>query len=419
MKLPWDKKYICWAVTAFLTIAAAILFYMMLNNWEIVRGVLKLVFKSLRPITYGLIMAYLLNPLVNAIEHSVVYPLSKSVFKKRKRHIASVSRGVSIFAAWCVTVILLFALTALVVPQLYSSIESLILQIPSHTERALKWGSSILKENPEILAFLNKSLTGFSTNLTEIAKKVEEILPNINVVIVRLSSSLYDAAVMILNILVGVIVSVYILKDKEKFAAQIKKFLYSTMSTERANKTIVLGRLTHDKFGNFITGKIFDSIIIGMLCFVILAIFNIPYSALISVIVGVTNVIPFFGPFIGAIPSAILILFADPFKCLTFIVIIIILQQFDGNILGPKILGSTTGVSSFWVIFSILVGSGLFGVWGMVCAVPMFAVIYTLVKDGCSKSLRKKGIDYSSETFESIDHIDESTSAPIWFDREE
>ncbi len=419
MKLPWDKKYICWALTAFLTIAAAILFFMMLNNWEIVRGVLKLVFKSLRPITYGLIMAYLLNPLVNAIEHSVVYPLSKSVFKKRKRHIAPVSRGVSIFAAWCVTVILLFALTALVVPQLYSSIESLILQIPSHTERALRWGSSLLKENPEILEFLNKSLTGFSTNLTEIAKKIEEILPNINVVIVRLSSSLYDAAVLILNLLVGVIVSVYILKDKEKFAAQIKKLLYSTMSTERANKTIVLGRLTHDKFGNFITGKIFDSIIIGMLCFVILTIFNVPYSALVSVIVGVTNVIPFFGPFIGAIPSAILILFADPIKCLTFIVIIIILQQFDGNILGPKILGSTTGVSSFWVIFSILVGSGLFGVWGMVCAVPMFAVIYTLIKDGCSKSLRKKGIDYSSETFESIDHIDERTSAPIWFDREE
>jgi len=186
------------------------------------------------------------------------------------------------------------------------------------------------------------------------------------------------------------------------------------MPLKNANNTIAFWRLTHDKFGNFITGKIFDSLIIGLLCFIILTLVNMPYAALVSAIVGVTNVIPFFGPFIGAIPSAFLILLVDPIKCITFVLIIIILQQFDGNILGPKILGSTTGISSFWVMFSILVGSGLFGVWGMVCAVPLFAVIYTLVKDFCHNSLRKKGIDYSSETYERIDHIDEDTNAPKW-----
>lgn len=418
MKLPWDKKYLCWAITSFLTIAAAISFYMILNNWEWVKAVSGIAFKSLRPITYGLVMAYLLNPLLNAVEYSVICPVAKSVFKKNKKCVAPISRGVSIFIAWCVTVLLIFALMALVVPQLYTSIESLILQIPQSTEKLMVWGSALLEENPEILMYLNKLLSGFSTNLTEIATKVEALLPNINILIVRLSSSLYDAVMILLNLLIGVIVSVYILKDKEKFSAQIKKLMYSTMSVKKANGILKFGRLTHDKFGNFITGKIFDSIIIGVLCFVILIIFRIPYATLVSVIVGFTNVIPFFGPFIGAIPSALLILFVDPIKCLTFVVIIIVLQQFDGNILGPKILGSTTGVSSFWVLFSILIGSGLFGIWGMICAVPLFAVVYSLVKESCGKELRKKGIDYTSETFERIDYIDEETNSPIWIDRD-
>ena len=141
----------------------------------------------------------------------------------------------------------------------------------------------------------------------------------------------------------------------------------------------------------------------------------VPYSVLVSVIVGITNVIPFFGPFIGAIPSAFLILLADPVKCITFVVIIIILQQFDGNILGPKILGNTTGISSFWVLFSILVGSGLFGAWGMVCAVPVFAVIYSIAHEMCHISLRRKGIDYSTETYKKLGYIDETTGAPEGF----
>lgn len=416
MKLPWDKKQLCWGITAFLTIAASIAFYMMFTHWESVRGVILIIVQSVRPITYGLIMAYLLNPLMNGIENNLIKPLTKSVFKKKERCVGKVSRGVSIFLTWCSALLFVFALVALVVPQLYESIESLIIKIPEYTEKALTWGNNLLEKNPEILAYLNKSISGFSTNLTEIAKKVEQILPNVNVIIVRLSSSLYEAVISVLNLIIGLIVSVYVLKDKEKFIAQSKRLLYSTMSVDGANRVVSLGKRTHSKFGNFITGKIFDSIIIGVLCFIILSIFRIPYSALVSVIVGVTNVIPFFGPFIGAIPSALLILFVDPLKCLTFIIIIIVLQQFDGNILGPRILGSTTGVPSFWVMFSILVGSGLFGIWGMVCAVPLFAVIYSLIREGCTKSLREKGIDYTAETYEKIDSIDVKTKAPVWSD---
>ncbi len=418
MKLPWEKKHIVWGITAFLTIAAAIIFYMVIEKWDTVQGVFLLVAKSIRPITYGLILAYLLNPLLNVIEHSFMLPLGKVLFKKNHKRAHSFARGTSILLAWMLAVVFIFALFALVMPEIYKSIESLIQIVPEFGNRLLENANRILKENPDILSFLEKFISGFTTDFAEIMQRVQDWLPNLNVMITSLTGSVYAVITVVFNMLVGIIVSVYILKDKEKFVAQIKRIFYSIMSMTKANNLIAFFRLSHDKFGNFITGKIFDSLIIGILCFIILLIFNMPYAALVSVIVGVTNVIPFFGPFIGAIPSAILILFADPIKCITFIIIIIVLQQFDGNILGPKILGSTTGISSFWVMFAILVGSGLFGVWGMVCSVPLFAVIYTLVGDGCHHALRRKGIDYSSESFENIDHIDDETNAPVWLDKE-
>lgn len=418
MKLPWEKKHICWGVTAFLTISASILFYVILQNWESVGAILSIIGKSLRPITYGLILAYLLNPLLNIIEHSLIFPLTKRIFKKNRKLAHGVSRALSIILAWVIAIVFVFTLFALVLPEIYKSIESLIEIVPQVGNRILVSATKLLDENPDILNFLENFISGFTTDFAEIMNKVQEWLPNLNVMITSLTGSVYAVITAVLNMLIGIIVSVYILKDKEKFIAQFKRLFYSLMPTHKANNVIAFFRLTHDKFGNFITGKIFDSLIIGILCFIILLILNIPYAALVSVIVGVTNVIPFFGPFIGAIPSALLILFAEPIKCITFIIVIIILQQFDGNILGPKILGSTTGLSSFWVMFAILVGSGLFGVWGMVCAVPLLAVIFALSSDGCHISLRKKGIDYTSETFEKIDHIDETTNTPVWLDKE-
>lgn len=418
MKLPWDKKYICWGITAFATVAASIVFFMILKEWETVGGVFALIAKSLRPITYGLIIAYILNPLMNAVERGFVLPVMKKIFKKGTRRFKGSVRIISIIITWAVTTLLVLALVDLVVPEISNSIETLVQSFPGYASKALSWGEELLKKNPMILNYLEESISGFSTNLSDLAARLKEIIPNINTLILGVSSGVYGMVSAVLNLLIGIIVSVYILKDKEKFVAQIKRLFYSTMPTKKANNVIAVCRLTHDKFGNFITGKIFDSIIIGILCFIILTMFNMPYGALVSVIVGVTNVIPFFGPFIGAIPSALLILLVDPIKCITFVVIIIVLQQFDGNILGPKILGSTTGVSSFWVLFSILVGSGLFGIWGMICAVPLFAVIYTLVKDGCHASLQKKGVDYSCETFENIDHIDEKTNSPVWLTEE-
>ncbi len=418
MKIPWEKKHLSWGITAFLTISASVLFFMMLLKWDSFALVVSGLVKSLEPITYGLILAYLLNPLVNIIENGMILPICKKVFKKNPKRARGVARGFSITLAWIIAILFVVTLFALILPEIYKSISSLIELVPRLGTAFLRRAYTILYKNPEIIDFLENFILGFTTDFSETMVKVQELLPNLNVMLTSLTDSVYALVTAVLNILIGIIVSVYVLKDKEKFVAQFKRLFYSLFSTKKANNVIAFFRLTHDKFGNFIAGKILDSLIIGMLCFVILVILNIPYAALVSVIVGVTNLIPFFGPFIGAIPSAILILFADPVKCLTFIVVIIILQQFDGNILGPKILGSTTGLSSFWVMFAILVGSGMFGVWGMVCAVPVLAVIFTLTSDGCHSALRKKGIDYNAETFEKIDHIDEATNSPVWIDEE-
>lgn len=417
MKLPWENKNKSWGITAFLTIAASIIFFLVLYRWDKVSQIIALFTKSLAPITYGLILAYLLNPLVNVIEHSLLLPLFNKMFKKNRKRAIGFARGTSIFFAWIISVVFVVVIFALIIPELYSSIETLISKIPEYSAHIVEEATKILKKNPEIVIYIQDLTENFSTDFTKIMTGVKDWIPNLNVMITGLTDSVWAVVSVLFNILVGIIVSVYVLKDKEKFVAQFKRLFYSTMSYRKANNTIAFWRLTHDKFGNFITGKIFDSLIIGVICFIVLIIANMPYAALISVIVGVTNVIPFFGPFIGAIPSAFLVLLVDPLKCISFVIIIILLQQFDGNILGPKILGDTTGVSSFWVMFSIMLGSGLFGVVGMICSVPVFAVLYTLVKDGCHVALRKKGIDYSTETFERIDHIDEDTKAPRWINK--
>lgn len=418
MKLPWEKKHICWGITAFITIVACILFYMILQKWSFVESLFGMIAGSLAPITYGLILAYLINPMLKFIEGTIVLPIVKGLAKKRNKRVKSMSRMISIVLSWAVTIAVIYMLLALVLPEISESIESLIVSLPEYAQHAMDWGGDLVKKSPAVESFLQQLIDGFSANSDDMVAKINELMPNFDQLLSRVTSSLYSVFSAIMNVLIGVIVSVYILKDKEKFTAQTKKVFYSILPVKKANNVIATLRMTHDKFGNFITGKIFDSMIIGVLCFIIMTIFNMPYPVLISVIVGVTNIIPFFGPFIGAIPSAFLILFADPGKCPGFVIFIILLQQFDGNILGPKILGSTTGISSFWVLFSILVGSGIFGVWGMICAVPLFAVIYSFIREGCHCSLSKKGMDYSSETYEKIDHIDGDTLAPVWLEKE-
>ena len=289
----------------------------------------------------------------------------------------------------------------MILPQLISTINGVIENFPSNADTVYRWLQQLLADNPQVESTV---LEGYEKGLLKIETWVTTDLVKI---MSSVLSGVMSGVVFIKNLLIGLIVMVYLLNIKELFAAQGKKLVYGCFPLRIANRVVEKIRFIHQVFGGFIIGKLLDSLIIGIICFVCLSVMKMPYVMLVSVIVGVTNIIPFFGPFIGAVPSAILILFDNPLKCLYFLIFILLLQQFDGNILGPKILGNSTGLSSFWVLFSILVFGGVMGFIGMIIGVPTFAVVYSLVSEWVNSSLKKKGLSQNTQDYHGLDHIDE------------
>ena len=292
------------------------------------------------------------------------------------------------------------ALISMVLPQLISSIMGLVDTLPDSIRNVTNWLQNLLADNPEIEQTAMQFYQEGINTLTVWVKN--DMIPQLT----TLMSSLVGTFNFFKNLLIGIIIAVYVLNSKELFAAQAKKLLYSVVKVPQANLIIDNIRFTHRVFGGFINGKLLDSLIIGVICFVGMSILKLPYSMLISVIIGVTNIIPFFGPFIGAIPSTFLILLINPMQALYFLIFVFALQQFDGNILGPKILGDSTGLSSFWVMFAILLFGGLFGFVGMVLGVPLFAVFYSFVSGMVCRSLRKKVLPEKTSAYYDLDHID-------------
>ena len=290
----------------------------------------------------------------------------------------------------------------MIIPGLIDSIVKIIEILPSSMERLTQWASSKLTESPELYNIVSVWIDDFTANAVNFV--TETLLPQYSSLAVYISESIMGMLNLIKNIFVGIIVCVYFLNIKDTFAGQIKKVIVATFKESTAEEILQGAAFTNKTFGGFINGKIIDSIIIGILCFICMSIFNWEYTLLISCIIGVTNIIPFFGPFIGAIPSALLILMVNPMQCVYFLIFILALQQFDGNILGPKILGDSTGLASFWVLFSVIVGGGLFGFVGMVVGIPLFAVIYAYFSRSINKRLAKKGFsvdlsDYKVDSY--------------------
>ena len=252
--------------------------------------------------------------------------------------------------------------------------------------------------------------------MTQVLPSVQEIISEVST---SLIGSVVDLLVWLFNFIIGIIISIYLLSSKELFCAQAKKITYALLREERANNLINNMRFANKTFGGFLIGKILDSFIIGILCFIGTSVLKIPYALLISVIVGVTNIIPFFGPYLGAIPCALILIMINPIKCVVFLIFVLVLQQFDGNVLGPKILGNSTGLSSFWVIFSITVFGGLFGVLGMFVGVPVFAVIYAAIKTFVSQRLVKKNLPADTNYYMQNDYhsaeADTNTGTEIKF----
>ena len=292
----------------------------------------------------------------------------------------------------------------MILPQLIRSIMNIIYSFPHYVNVVENWLNSVVEKgwklNPDMISQINQ----YSSRLQEYLTNT--ILPQMQSMMKNISASFLDLLVFLKNFLIGAIVSLYILADKEGFVAKAKMATYAVLPAKWATFLVHSMRFTHKTFGGFISGKILDSAIIGVLCYVGTSIIGTPYAILVSVIVGVTNVIPFFGPYLGAIPCILLILLVDPIQSLYFLIFILVLQQFDGNILGPKILGESTGLSSFMVIVAIMVGGGLFGVPGMIVGVPVFAVLNAAVWKLIGRSLDEKEMSADAEFYKDIDCVD-------------
>jgi len=391
-------------LTIFLVIAACIILYFAFLRADTLFSVAGTIIEILKPIIYGFAIAYLLNPIVKETDKYLL-PVLRIKIKKEKTA-RQFSRAAGILFALLVLFAVIFALLNMLIPELFHSIRNLMETLPGQLNSGIEAIENLQKEQSTMGLLLGNILNHASETLQNWIQT--DLLRQMNIWMTNITTGAMNVLSEVFNFLVGCIVSVYMLFSKELFAAQMKKILYGVMSIEHANMTLHITRKSNEIFGGFIIGKIIDSAIIGVLCFLGLTLLDMPYILLVSVIVGVTNVIPFFGPYIGAIPSAILIALADPIKGIYFLIFILALQQLDGNVIGPKILGDSTGLSAFWVVFSILLGGGLFGFVGMIAGVPTFAVIYYIVKMVVEQKLEKKKMPADTEAYGRVEYLDDN-----------
>ncbi|MGN0158270.1 MAG: AI-2E family transporter [Brotaphodocola sp.] len=396
------RRYINWGVTGLVVVALLIGLVFVVIKWSWVYSALDKLQGILAPVIYGMVFAYLLTPVYNRANARTIQLLKKHGFGEDGcRKLGSF---IGIVASLLVVAVVICGLVWLVIPQLITIITGIVEALPTNIRNLGLWLEQVFADNPEVEAYVTQSYT----KLIEYGQNwiKTDVAPNLRKIVTGVSSGLLTVVDEIFNVIIGVIVTVYLLNKKTQFQSQCKMILYSVLPVKMANKVIEECRYVHEVFGGFIIGKLLDSLIIGIMCFVLLNLMNMPYVLLLSVIIGVTNVIPFFGPFIGAVPCAILVLLTDPIKCLYFVIFILILQQFDGNILGPKILGNSTGLDSFWVLFSILLFGGMFGFMGMIIGVPTFAVLYRMVREFVTYMLEKRELSADISNYENLDYID-------------
>lgn len=404
----WDRTYINWGMTAFCVVALSLLFYFAVRNISVFGDFFRKLVTILAPFIWGLVICYLLSPLMRFLEERVFLPLGKRLYRKNKKGgAAKFARVMSILFSEIVLLLLIAALVYLIIPQILSSVQMLVQNSGTYADNVSKWLDGLLKNYPELDSYVGGLFGNINANVGNWLET--RLLPQLGSLITSVSSGVYGFARSIYNLIIGIIVSVYLLADKEGFLAAVKRLSYAVFSVETADKLRQGLNFVDKTFMGFLSGKILDSLIIGIICYIVCSILKMPYTLLVSVIVGVTNIIPFFGPLIGAIPSALIILMVDPSKCLIFIIFIIILQQIDGNIIGPRILGSSTGINGFWVMFAIILGSGLFGFWGMLLGVPVFVVIYTVIQNLIIKKLKKSDLPWKIADYKEMDYIDPAT----------
>jgi predicted PurR-regulated permease PerM len=414
-KANWNiKPYLAMALLAFIIVCLCMVVFFALYRFDSVRSAWNKVMGVLQPIIIGFVIAYLINPIMKLIERNLDKALEKRMSNEKKRK--KLTRAVGTAGALVFFVLIIILLIEMVMPQLIRSISGMVTTLPDQVENLIKWVDDFMSGDSKNAQMIEEGIRKVSDYLSDWFQT--SVLPDIQTYVTAVTGGLINVVKVLLNVLVGLIIAAYLLFSKEKFIGQSKKIVYAILPVRQANVIVHTVRKSNEIFGGFISGKILDSAIIGVLCYIVLSIMQMPYTLLVSVIVGVTNVIPFFGPFIGGIPSAIIIALASPIQGLYFVIFVIVLQQLDGNIIGPKILGNSTGLSPFWVVFAILVGGGLFGFTGMVLGVPAFAVVYYIISNVISYILRKRKLPDDTGVYIAATSVDLKTNRLVYEEKE-
>ena len=376
------KRYLKIGITGAAILASGILCAFVLFKMPVIISVLKGITEILKPFLYGVVFAYLLAPLCNKIEEKLFqfFPKAKA---KARRFICFIAIVISL----CVAIAVIWLIIMMIIPQVWDSVMKIIQMVPQKLIVVNNWIEHMLENQPELQAYFEEFSSQAESNIDSLLNV--DTIQKVQSIINSLSVQLFGVLGVVKNIFLGLLISAYLLGSRKLFGAQAGLILHGVFSDKWAKIIEEEIRYTDKMFNGFLVGKIIDSAIIGLLCFAGTSIMGSEAPAFISVIIGITNIIPFFGPFIGAIPCGLLLLLENPMHCLYFIIFIFVLQQLDGNVIGPKILGNTTGVSSFWVLFAILLFGGMWGVVGMVIGVPLFAVIYDIIRKLVYRGLRK------------------------------
>lgn len=376
------KRYLKIGITGAAILASGILCAFVLFKMPVIISVLKGITEILKPFLYGVVFAYLLAPLCNKIEEKLfqIFPKAKT---KARRFICFIAIVISL----CVAIAVIWLIIMMIIPQVWDSVMKIIQMVPQKLIVVNNWIEHMLENQPELQACFEEFSSQAESNIDSLLNV--DTIQKVQSIINSLSVQLFGVLGVVKNIFLGLLISAYLLGSRKLFGAQAGLILHGVFSDKWAKIIEEEIRYTDKMFNGFLVGKIIDSAIIGLLCFAGTSIMGFEAPAFISVIIGITNIIPFFGPFIGAIPCGLLLLLENPMHCLYFIIFIFVLQQLDGNVIGPKILGNTTGVSSFWVLFAILLFGGMWGVVGMVIGVPLFAVIYDIIRKLVYRGLRK------------------------------
>lgn len=386
MKVNWNNKYTTIAIYSFLVAVSIILFYLAISQVSIFTDKLDSIIVIMQPFIIGFSIAYIINFLLEFYENKVFET------KYIKRLNLKSKRGLGIVLSYITAFFIISMVVKFLLPQLIDSVVGLVNDIPTYINNVTELVSKAIKELNIEDQYSRTLMDNFNNLVNYIIRFVTNLIPALGGFVAKIASSIW-------NVILGIIVSVYLLIDKEKLCALSKKVTYGLLPEDYANNLIKLVHKSNYTFGRFLIGKIIDSLIIGILTFIILTIFKMPYTVLVSVIVGITNIIPFFGPFIGAIPSFIIILFVSPVQSVWFLLIILFIQQLDGNVIGPKILGDSIGISAFWILFSILVAGKVLGLVGMIIGVPLFAIFYSIVKGFIEGRLKKKGLKTETKDY--------------------